>query len=46
MQPHQFEGRRPDPEDDDKKRNTLTVWLVVITAGLLAAITIRMLDLL
>jgi hypothetical protein len=45
MQPHDIEGRRPDPENGNKQRK-LTVWLVVIIAGLLAAITIRMLDLL
>ena len=39
MQPHDVEGLKPDPDDKDPKRRRTTVWLLVIIAGLLAAIT-------
>jgi hypothetical protein len=41
MQPHESHHRRPDPEDGDIRLNTQTVWLIVIIAGLLAAITTK-----
>ena len=42
MQPHEIEGRRPDPDDKNRERRRRTVWLLVIIAGLLAAITVNL----
>jgi hypothetical protein len=41
MQPHEIEGRRPDPDDNNRERRRWTVWLLVVIAGLLAAITVN-----
>ena len=42
MPPHEIEGRRPDPDDKSRERRRRTVWLLVIIAGLLAAITVNL----
>ena len=42
MPPHEVEGRRPDPDDKNRERRRRTVWLLVIIAGLLAAITVNL----
>ncbi len=44
MQRHEVEGLKPDPDDKDPRRRRRTVLLLVIIAGLLAAITINLLD--
>jgi len=41
MPPHEIEGRRPDPDDKNRERSR-NVWLLVIIAGLLAAITVNL----
>jgi len=44
MQPHDVEGQRPDPDDKNRDRRRTTVWLLIAIAGLLAAITINLVD--
>jgi hypothetical protein len=44
MQPHNLENPRPDPKNNDPQRRRTTFWLLVVIAGLLAAITANLID--
>jgi hypothetical protein len=45
MQPHNVENPKPSwGNDNDPKRKQRTYWLLVVIGGLLAAITVNLLD--
>jgi hypothetical protein len=45
LRPHEVEGRRPDPDDEEaRKRRRTTVILVAVILGLLAAITLNLME--
>jgi hypothetical protein len=45
LRPHEVEGRRPDPDDEEaRKRRRTTVILVAVILGLLAAITLNLIE--
>jgi hypothetical protein len=45
MQPHEVEGQRPDPEDEkNHRRRRTTILLLAVISGLVAAITLKLLE--